>query len=326
MLELGFGLADLACTRFAFSPLWEVVASVRVLKSPQEHPLHRAWVAAVRPRLDASGLDWGMLADLVPVPTRVIPAFVCPPPVTTSPDLEVELATLRSTPPGHVDVGDSPRLAVLREDPGAGLERLAGVIRDYWAITLAPYWPRIRTLLEGDILYRARQLAEGGAARLLNDLDPAVSWRDDTLSIVHRHVSGVRELGGRGLLLVPSVFVWPRLFSVTAPPWQPTLRYSPRGVATLWERRGSGAPQALAAVLGRSRALILAELDVPASTTGLSGGTGMSMGGISGHLTALRDAGLVNAHRSGRHVLYSRSEAGEALLAAARPSPEGPAG
>ncbi|WP_068923682.1 ArsR/SmtB family transcription factor [Planobispora rosea] len=322
MLKLGFGLADLACTRFAFSPLWEVVASVRVLKNPGEHPLHRPWVTAVRPRLEASGLDWGMLSDLVPVPTRVIPAFVCPPPVTTSPDLEVELATMRSTPPGDVrGYGDSPRLTVLREDPAAGLERLADVIRGYWAITLAPYWPRIRTLLEGDVLYRARRLAEGGAHSLLNDLDPAVRWEDDTLFVAHRHVSAVRELGGRGLLLVPSVFVWPRLFSVTAPPWQPTLRYSPRGVATLWERRTTGVPEALAAVLGRSRALLLAELDTPASTTHLSGRTGMSMGGVSQHLTALRDAGLVSAHRSGRYVLYARSEAGETLLsAAARPA------
>ncbi|WP_307845505.1 DUF5937 family protein [Planomonospora sp. ID67723] len=320
MLKLGFGLADLACTRFAFSPLWEVIASVRVLKSPGEHPLHRPWVTAVRPRLDASGLDWDMLADLVPVPTRTIPAFVCPPPVTTSPDLEVELATLRSTPPGQVEVeGDSPRLAALREDPETGLETLAEVIRGYWAVTLAPYWPRIRTLLESDVLYRARQLAEGGADRLLNDLDPAVRWEDDTLSVAHRHVSAVRELGGRGLLLVPSVFVWPRLFSVTAPPWQPTLRYSPRGIATLWERRPADVPEALAAVLGRSRALLLAELDTPASTTDLSGRTGMSMGGVSQHLTALRDAGLVGAHRSGRYVLYARSQTGEALLAAARP-------
>nr|BFE79593.1 hypothetical protein GCM10020093_021940 [Planobispora longispora] len=129
---------------------------------------------------------------------------------------------MRSTPPGDVEVrGDSPRLAVLRENPEAGLERLADVIRGYWAITLAPYWPRIRALLEGDVLHRARQLAEGGADRLLNDLDPAVRWEDDTLFVAHLYVSAIRELGGRGLLLVPSAFVWPRLFSVTTPRGSP---------------------------------------------------------------------------------------------------------
>ncbi|MFF5210494.1 DUF5937 family protein [Streptosporangium sp. NPDC000396] len=321
MLELEFGLADLACTRFAFSPLWEVVASVRVLKNPAEHPLHRPWVEEVLPRLRSSGVDWGMLADLVPVPTRIIPAFICPPPVTTAPHLEVELATMCATPPERVRLEladmEGPRLAPLRDDPVGGLVKLAEVIRDYWAATLAPYWPRIRTLLEGDVLHRARLLAEGGADRLLNDLDPAIRWEKDRLFVRHRHVSAVRGLGGRGLLLVPSVFVWPRLFSVTTPPWQPTLRYSPRGIATLWERRAADVPAALAAVLGHSRAALLGELEAPASTTDLSRRTGMSMGGVSQHLTALRAAGLVTAHRTGRYVLYARSEVAEVLLAGA---------
>ncbi|MGV9535289.1 DUF5937 family protein [Streptosporangium sandarakinum] len=318
MLRLEFGLADLACTRFAFSPLWEVVASTRVLRSPGEHPLHRPWVSAVTPRLRAAGVDWGVLAELVPVPTRVIPAFVCPPPVTTAPGLDLELATMRATPPERVRADlagmDGPRLAALREDPARGLAELSEVIRAYWDVALAPYWPGIRTLLDGDILHRARLLAEGGVERLLNDLDPTVRWEDDALLVGHRHVSGGRRLGGRGLLLVPSVFIWPRVFSVTVPPWQPTLRYSPRGIATLWERRRTEVPEALAAVLGRSRAMLLGELAVPASTTELSRRTGMSMAGVSRHLTALRAAGLTGAHRSGRFVLYARTEAAETLL------------
>ncbi|GII78944.1 transcriptional regulator [Sphaerisporangium rufum] len=323
MLRLGFELADLACMRFAFSPLWEVVASTRVLRSPGEHPLHRPWVSAAAPRLRAAGVDWGVLADLVPVPTRTIPAFVCPPPVTTAPGLELELATMRATPPERVraDLAGlaGSRLAPLRQDPARGLAELSEVIRAYWDAALAPYWPGIRTLLDGDILQRARLLAEGGAARLLNDLDPAVRWTDDTLLLRHRHRSGERRLGGRGLLLVPSVFIWPRIFSITVPPWQPTLRYSPRGIATLWERRRTEVPEALAAVLGRTRAMLLGELAAPASTTELSRRTGMSMAGVSRHLTALRAAGLAGAHRSGRFVLYARTEAGETLVAGSSP-------
>ncbi|MFD0573635.1 ArsR/SmtB family transcription factor [Kitasatospora gansuensis] len=77
-------------------------------------------------------------------------------------------------------------------------------------------------------------------------------------------------------------------------------------------------PHALAAVIGRSRAVLLAELDTPASTTDLARRTGITAGGVSQHLTALRAAGLVDAHRSGRYVLYVRTEAAEVLLAAAR--------
>jgi DNA-binding transcriptional ArsR family regulator len=41
------------------------------------------------------------------------------------------------------------------------------------------------------------------------------------------------------------------------------------------------------------------------------------MGGVSQHLTALRDAGLVHAYRVGRAVLYARTTVAESLLAAA---------
>ncbi|WP_343067218.1 hypothetical protein [Streptomyces rectiverticillatus] len=41
MIEIELGLEDVARTRFAISPLWEVVAGVRVLKGADEHGLHR---------------------------------------------------------------------------------------------------------------------------------------------------------------------------------------------------------------------------------------------------------------------------------------------
>jgi DNA-binding transcriptional ArsR family regulator len=78
-------------------------------------------------------------------------------------------------------------------------------------------------------------------------------------------------------------------------------------------------PDAVAAVLGRTRALLLAELAAPASTSELAGRTGLSAGGVNQHLTALRDAGIVSAHRSGRGVLYMRTHVADSLLAAAAP-------
>ncbi|AUG75200.1 ArsR family transcriptional regulator [Kitasatospora sp. MMS16-BH015] len=323
MLDLAFSVRDLARTRFALSPLWEVVASVRVLKSPAEHPMYRPWTAEVGHRLTASKLDWGLLADLVPDPPRSIPVFVAPPPTTSVADLELELAVLRATPPEQVLAGlggprapGSERIDRLRSDPRRGLAELAELVGAYWEIALAPYWPRMRSLLEGDVLHRARLFAEHGADQLLGDLGSTVTWDEDTLHVGHHYVRGSRQLGGRGLLLVPSVFVWPRVFSVVGPGWQPTLRYPPRGVAALWERH-SALPQALAAIIGRSRARLPAELDTPASTVDLARRTGITAGGVSQHLTALRAAGLVDAHRSGRYVLYVRTEAAEVLLAAA---------
>ncbi|MDH2425002.1 DUF5937 family protein [Sphaerisporangium sp. TRM90804] len=319
-LTLAFTARDVAATRFAVSPLWEVVAGVRVLKDPAAHAVHRPWAEWARERL--SGVEWGLLSELVPVPTPAIAGFLCPPPSTSAPELEVELGTMlgmaalvrpsldRCRPAGA-------RVAELRADPGRGLERLAAEIRGFWEAALAPHWPRVRTLLDGDVLHRARLLARGGLAEMFDDLAPNVRWREDTLTIEHRTATGPRPLRGRGLLLVPSAFTWPDVFSVSTAPWQPTLRYPPRGVGTLWEREPRDAPRALAGVLGRTRALLLAELHQPTSTKELARRTGLSEAGANQHLTALRRAGLASGHRAGRHVLYARTAAAEALLAAA---------
>ena len=93
-------------------------------------------------------------------------------------------------------------------------------------------------------------------------------------------------------------------------------------MGTLWETARAVAPDALAALVGRVRAAILLALGSPRSTTDLANTLGISAGGVSQHLAILRDAGLVNGHRTGRVVLYLRSPAAEDLLAAAaRPSP-----
>lgn len=318
VLELEFTARDLAYTRFAFSPLWEVIAAVRVLKGGG-HALHEPWATQATTRL--SGFDWGLLGDLVPVPTRVIPGFVAPPPTTPVPDLSVELATLLATPVELVaeELAAIPEIRTSRTvvlETSRGLARLCDVIAEFWALAVEPFWPRILSILEGDILHRARRLATGGATALFADLDPQVRWADDRLRLEHRHVRARRGLRGQGLLMVPSVFVWPRIFSITVPGWQPTLRYPPRGVGTLWEGRGVTASAGLAGVLGSSRAALLSGLDSPASTSELAGRIGLAAGGVSQHLTALRAAGLVSAHRTGRYVLYSRTAVGESLVAA----------
>ncbi|MFP3991829.1 winged helix-turn-helix domain-containing protein [Streptomyces sp. E11-3] len=321
MLQIEFTAEDVARTRFAVSPLWEVVACLRVLRGADEQGLHRRWVEQVRPRIAAAGLDLTPLSRLVPMPTDSIPGFLVPPPTTPQPSLAVELATLRATPYASLRTTSDrarPGVDALREDPERGLGRLADTIGAFWEVALAPYWPRIRTLLEGDILYRATRFAEGGARRLFDDLDPQVGWDAGALRMVHRRARGERRLDGQGLLLVPSAFIWPRIFSTVASGvGQPTLRYPPRSLGDLWQPRRTTAPEALAAVIGRSRALLLAELTAPAATKELARRTGLTPGGVSQQLTAMRSAGLVTAHRTGRLVLYARTSVAETLLTAA---------
>lgn len=113
------------------------------------------------------------------------------------------------------------------------------------------------------------------------------------------------------------VFTYPRVFSVTSVDWQPTLRYPPRGIGTLWERHTVDVPEALGALVGRSRARLLTEMEEPASTQERARRTGLTPGGVSQHLSTMRTAGLVTAHRTGRFVLYARSRVAEALIDAA---------
>ncbi|SCL33092.1 Helix-turn-helix domain-containing protein [Micromonospora rhizosphaerae] len=134
----------------------------------------------------------------------------------------------------------------------------------------------------------------------------------------HLTHSGEVALDGRGLLLVPSVFAGSRVWSnLSERAAQPVLRCPARAVGTLWERSAAPASEALARVLGRTRATLLHELAVPTATTELARRRGVTAGTVSHHLTALRDAGLVGTHRVGRLLLYARTSSAEALIAGA---------
>lgn len=107
-------------------------------------------------------------------------------------------------------------LAALYAEPEDGLRRLADEIAAYRRLALAPDWPRIRALLDAEVFRRARRLAEDGAAGLLNDLHERVRWEGDALRISQRHCLAPDVPDGAGLVLVPSVFVWPSVLSIAA--------------------------------------------------------------------------------------------------------------
>ncbi|GAA2425468.1 DUF5937 family protein [Actinomadura vinacea] len=323
MIEFVFTPDDVARVRFAFSPLWELVHGLRVLADPSGHALHLPWVRQVLPRL--RGLDRGLLDELIPA-EGYVPDFLTPPPVTPLPDFAAELETVRATRPEVVAEeilwarpGNPvrPGRQAMADDAERTLERVVDQLERFWALAVEPYWEPIRDLLEGDVLRRSRALAAHGAEGVFADLHRGVAWRTDTL-VVDRPWSFRSELRGRGLLLAPSAFVWPRV-SVMVPPYQPMLSYPPLGVATLWEPRPAAPPDALAALLGRRRAQLLAALETPASTTDLARRLGVTAGAVSQHLGVLRACGLVTGHRLGRRVLYARTAAGDTLSAAGRP-------
>ena len=124
------------------------------------------------------------------------------------------------------------------------------------------------------------------------------------------------------MLLVPCVFAWPSLLVDTSPQC-PTLIYSPRGVGQVWDGSARSSAPSLADLLGRSRAALLARLDLPLSTTQVARDLGLSAASVSEHLSVLRRSRLVSSRRSGRQVLYQRTALGTDLLGAASGSAPG---
>jgi DNA-binding transcriptional ArsR family regulator len=81
----------------------------------------------------------------------------------------------------------------------------------------------------------------------------------------------------------------------------------------------------LAAVIGQTRASLLAHLDLPMMTTQLAAHLGISAPSVNAHLQALRAAGIVSARRDGRSVLYTRTALADRLLRSVRPAGSPPA-
>ena len=320
MLVMRFGRTDLANVRFAISPLMELHMSVRALDNPSAQALHLPWITEALPLTEHLPMD---LLHAFHPEGAYAPDFIHPPPTTPLGEFEDEVEKMLATPPKQVTAEvsfayrDRQLPAVLQpfiDHPRAAVTHLAEVVREYWRLTLAPYWERLRALLEGDVLYRARQMADGGAEALFADIHPEARYFDDALHI-EKPFEEDMSLDGRGLLFVPSAFGWPKLLALTELPWQPTLMYPARGVATLWDPGQAAAPEAVARLLGRRRAAVLSALGAPLSTTELARSLGLSAASVSQHLAVLRDAGLVNGHRVGRAVLYMRSPTGETLAA-----------
>ena len=113
------------------------------------------------------------------------------------------------------------------------------------------------------------------------------------------------------------MFVWPDVVSGFARPWQPTVIYPARGMGGLTVDDVPRPPEALARLLGRGRAAVLAGLSDPASTTGLARRHGLAPSTVSAHLSVLREAGLLGARRQGHQVLYARTPLGDAVVAGA---------
>lgn len=323
-VSIELGVEDVAGMRLAISPLGEAAYSVWVLSHPNHLPVERNWRRSARHRLHSLDAD-GLLRSLAR--PSAMPDFITPRPSGHTASIDDELAWVRATSPDVVrrdllaTYWPEPLPRVLRdaaarsdEPVDALLDRICRRLKSYWDSVLAPIWPALRLVLEGDTTYRAHQLANRGPRGLLNELHPHLRWRDGVLR-VHGVQRGHHSVAaGRGLLLMPSVFA-PKPTPPLIPGQPPWLAYPARGVATLWAPSAATAPGALAALLGRPRARVLRLIDEPTATSELARRLHVTPSAISQHLKVLREAGLVSHARDGRYIRHRRTELGEQLLA-----------
>jgi DNA-binding transcriptional ArsR family regulator len=328
MIELLLAHVDLARLRFAHSPASEIVMSLRVLQERSRQHMYGKWISAMRGQLSELGKDLDLLLALAPA-GRYLPDFVMPPPTQPWEVLADQLGLIAATPPCHVRAelervyADRPMPAVLRplhEDPTRHLPEVVGAMHRYWQAAVEPVWPRLQALCMADLTYRTERFATGGIARVLDDLHPEISFLGDRLCVDKPHHCHHRfDLTGTGLLLVPCVFSWPALVVGCCGQAVPALTYPPRGVAELCEQSRIEQTDPLCALVGRTRATLLARLDLPRTTTQLAEQLALSPAAVSQHLKILKDTTLVTGRRRGRMVLYQRTAAAAALLAAIQP-------
>jgi DNA-binding transcriptional ArsR family regulator len=195
----------------------------------------------------------------------------------------------------------------------------------YQSVAVAPYWGRIQAAVEADRSRRARALLDGGAEGLLASLRPAMRWESGVLEVLDYPVDRELHLDGRGLLLLPSFFCTRIPVTLLDPELPPVLVYpvdrlggpgpaagERAGPAPL-DGRGMGR-EALAALLGRTRAAVLETVSDGSTTGEVARRLRISPAAASQHTTVLRNAGLLVSQRERNTVLHTLTRLGRAML------------
>lgn len=341
MLRIFFSTEDVARTRVAPAPdpIWELVLSLQLLQCRVGDPVTAGWRREVWRRLQRPqcAAQLGLLFALTP-PLGYFPDFLTPPEGLQGLDAGLEAVAATPTALLRRDLRLLARGSVLPAGAAAlgrgeleTRERLADSMRRYHAAAIAPYWTRIQTAVEADRTRRARALLDGGTQGLLASLHP-LRWESGVLEVPGYPSTRDLHLDGRGLLLVPSFFCADRPVALFDPALPPVLVYPvdrlgglarPPGVRIPSARTPGAVPapasdeqarEALAALLGRTRAHVLEAVHDGCSTGEVARRLDISPAAASQHATVLRNAGLLVSQRERNTVLHTLTPLGRAIL------------
>ncbi|MES9604437.1 helix-turn-helix domain-containing protein [Actinomadura sp. NPDC000929] len=317
MLRLWLDYEDLTRIRITpgLSPLAQTVLGAQALRGVGPEPIPGPWRSRTRARLTGPSR---LLLDLVP-PGRWVPDFLTP--YTLVPGFEPELDAVASTPVRRIreelerSYGPRPPVSWLPRLAGGDGETMRTLVRglrDFHRVALEDSWSGLSDHLCAEASRHARTMARDGIGGLLGSLHPAVRWTSPVLEIETLRDGDVR-LGGRGLLLMPSVFVTgPRVL---------VGGDGPATVVVPSSRPLSGTGDTLPQVFGRTRAAVirLVGADGELTTGTLAARLGVSAASASQHATALRGAGLLTSERRGKTVHHALTPLGERFLRGGEP-------
>lgn len=327
MLRIHFTDRDLEQTQVASTPdpLWETLLGMHIITSPGHlvSPVFNVWRRRAQHTLQEQNLveRLRMLSTLAPSQANYFPDFLTP--AASAEGLTSGLVGLLQTPKKqlfqelilaetHYVLPSWARL--LAQGDRETLSGLADSVRHVHDTVIAPDWSEVGASVTADWAIRARARNAQGVTGMLNSLRPLFRWNPPILEAPYPVRHDV-FLNGRGLRLVPSFFCWQKPVALFDPDLVPVVVYP-------IQHQPSWAPQAvrnrhgvaLGAVLGRTRARVLAALQGGITTTELAKKLGISGASASEHVGVLRDADLARSRRTGTIVIHTLTPLGEALL------------
>jgi DNA-binding transcriptional ArsR family regulator len=311
----------MAGTRFAITPMAEVVGALGALtrpRGPDQRAFREAhgaafagWLAS-RPGAadlvassfrEARGDRVGWMADYLSIPPESEDATF---------DEGLQLLRRLSDDDVRADLRETTQAPLAASLMAPGLRDLVvDLVLWLWTHTVQTDWGRRERILRADIVSRTAQLARHGWGTVLRDLGRDREWVGDGQLRINRYDLPTRTLPpGSRLLFVPTHTdgSWVGWYADRYALYYP--------VAGRLARVDAASSAGLGPLVGANRAAVLMMLDVPRSTSQVATLSGQAIGSVGGHLKVLLEAGVVLRRRSGREVLYWRTALGDALVAA----------
>ncbi|MBT2439695.1 helix-turn-helix transcriptional regulator [Streptomyces sp. ISL-36] len=325
MKRIHFTADDLARTRVVptIGAAAETSDSFRLLNERDDSLAFRRWRAALPGRLGerarplaalmpprGAGVDIASLAGFSSCIEEAADTFLSAPRAL----MRIELAAVDFRP------ADRAWARLLADGDRDARLQVVAALRACHRVTVAPFAAQIRSHLDAIRSAYARDWAEDGVERLLADLcRPLVRWRAPVLEVRHPRDEDV-HLGGRGLLIAPTMFSSQQvelLHSPLEPDRAPVLAVPTVGDTAvgnaLWDGREDG-EESLGELLGRTRAAALRATADGCNTTELARRLDISLAAASHHTAVLRKANLITTSRQGKAVLHVATALGTALL------------